>query len=405
MRISELGILNSQEQSSILDTTPPTSTKSSYRSLPSELICLVLDFVSPQDQETLAAACKVNRQWYFAATPYLYRYPKITSVNYTKFVTTISPSSTPVKPSRFGGLVKRIDLSRIVHDSRPSSIARLLHRTQGSLEEFVAPQAAFGYIALVAVGNCKQLRLLDLSLVSQLIELEALFQHIQDLPQLVTLFFPRSSIFDRGKSAFSWPPRLERFSLAGRIGDSFLINTCVPATLHELQIAHCPFIRDTSIKHLLKKASHQLTVLSINYHIPCLSFNAFDKVLVICPHLERLTISVDYVSAHLFDEENSPAGHPLRWLSLESSGNPGVEKKITPDDVFIAVAEERLSELRVVRASKRLGWEEENSRRMMIDLNELLETRAEEKGETGAGVWNFDSEYSGKTEAFRGFLK
>jgi hypothetical protein len=136
-----------------------------------------------------------------------------------------------------------------------------------------------------------------------------------------------------------------------------------------------------------------------------LGFNAFDKVLIICPHLEKLTIAVDYVSAHLFDEENSPSGHPLRWLNLESSGNPGVEKKITPDDVFIAVAEERLSELRVVRASKRLGWEQENSKSMMMDLNELLETRAEEKGETGAGVWNFESEYSCKSEAFRGFLK
>ncbi|PWW79929.1 hypothetical protein C7212DRAFT_355900 [Tuber magnatum] len=391
MRIFELGILDSQGEPPIPDTTPPASTKSPSLSLPSELICLVLDFLPPRDQETLAAVCKVNRQWYLAATPYLYRYPKITSLNYTKFVTTICPSNTHVNPSRFGGLVKRIDLSRIVHDSTPSLNAKLLHRTQVSLEEFVAPQAAFGYAALVAVRNCKQLRLLDLSLVSQSIKLESLFQHIQDLPRLVTFYFPRSSTLDHGKSTFNWPPRLERFSLAGRIGDSFLINTCLPSTLHELQIAHCPFVKDTSI--------------NINYHIPCLGFNAFDKVLIICPHLKKLTIAVDYVSAHLFDEENSPSGHPLRWLDLESSGNPGVEKKITPDDVFIAVAEERLSELRVVRASKRLGWEEENSRRMMMDLNELLETRAEEMGETGAGVWNFESEYSGKCEAFRGFLR
>ncbi|CUS15438.1 unnamed protein product [Tuber aestivum] len=406
MRIFELGTPNPQEPSILnTSTTPPASTKSPPLSLPGELICLVLDFLSPRDQETLAAVCKVNRQWYFAAIPYLYRYPKITSLNYTKFITTICPSGTHVKPSRFAGLVKRINLSRIVHDSSPSSNARLLHRTQGSLEEFVAPQASFGYAALVAVRNCKQLRLLDLSLVSQPIKLESLFQNIQDLPHLVTLYFPRSSTLDNSKSTFNWPPRLERFSLAGRIGDSFLINTCLPSTLHELQIAHCPFVKDTSIKYLLNRSSHQLTVLSINYHIPCLGFNAFDRVLNICPHLEKLTIAVDYVSAHLFDEENTPSGHPLRWLDLESSGNPGVEKKITPDDVFIAIAEERLSELRVVRASKRLGWEERNSRRMMMDLNELLETRAEHLGETGAGVWIFESEYSGKGEAFRGFLR
>lgn len=124
-------------------------------------------------------------------------------------------------------------------------------------------------------------------------------------------------------------------------------------------------------------------------------------MLIICPHLEKLTIAVDYVSAHLFEEENSPAGHPLRWLNLDSSGNPGVEIKITPDDIFIAVAEERLSELRVVRAGKKLGWGEK-SKRMVVDLNELLETRAEEKGETGAGVWIFENDYSGQCEAFKG---
>lgn len=299
--------------------------------------------------------------------------------------------------------MKRIDLSRIVHDSRPSLLARLLRRTHGSLEEFVAPQTAFGHIALVAVGNCQQLRLLDLSLVSQSIELKTLFRYIQDLPHLVTLYFPPSSISDGSKLAFNWPPRLKCISLAGGIENSFLTNTRVPSTLHELQIAHCPFVKDSSIKHLLNKASHQLTVLSINYHIPCLGFNALDKVLIICPHLKKLTIAVDYVSGHLFEEENSPAGHPLRWLNLDSSGNPGVEKKITPDDVFIAVAEERLSELRVVRARNKLGWRA-NSKRMVVDLNELLETRAEEKGETGAGVWIFENDYSNQCEAFRGWL-
>ena len=126
-------------------------------------------------------------------------------------------------------------------------------------------------------------------------------------------------------------------------------------------------------------------------------------MLIICSHLKKLTIAVDYVSAHLFEEENSPAGHPLRWLNLDSSGSPGVEKKITPDDVFIAVAEERLSELRVVRARKRLRWGED-SKRMVADLDELLETRAEEKGETGAGVWIFENDCSNQCEAFRGRL-
>lgn len=39
--------------------------------LPMELVCLILDFVNPSDQETFAAACKVCRQWNLAARSYL----------------------------------------------------------------------------------------------------------------------------------------------------------------------------------------------------------------------------------------------------------------------------------------------------------------------------------------------
>ncbi|RPB08729.1 hypothetical protein P167DRAFT_538976 [Morchella conica CCBAS932] len=398
-----------EQRRSILELTPPPSPvavvgKKKLVTLPMELICLALDFVNPRDQKTFAAASKVCRQWYFAATSHLYCYPKITSQNYLKFVSTISPTSTAVKTTPLSSLIRRLDLSRIVHEGKPSFTARLLRRTHTSLEEFVAPQASFGYICLVALSHCKKLRLLDLSLVSQSVSLDSLFINIQDLPHLLTLKFPRSSIFDRGKVEFRWPARIEKFSLAGGISNSFLINATIPPTLKELQISHCPFAKNASIHNLLNKLSQQLTSLSVGYNIPCLPYNALDKILIMCPNLTKLLVAVDYISCHMFDEDNTPVGHPLRRLDLDSSGNLGIEHKVSPDEVFIAVAEERLSELRIVRVSKKLGWSV-RAQSNMEDLVDLLEAKSEERGENGAGVgvWEFDNAGE-ERETFRGFL-
>lgn len=130
-----------------------------------------------------------------------------------------------------------------------------------------------------------------------------------------------------------------------------------------------------------------------------------------CPNLVKLLVAVDYISCHMFDEENTPAGHPLRRLDLESSGNLGVEHKVTPDEVFIAVAEERLPELRIVRVSTRLGWMTK-SKSNVEDLVDLLEAKKEERGGVGGGggkeeevgVWEFDSGGDCGRETFRGYL-
>jgi hypothetical protein len=111
------------------------------------------------------------------------------------------------------------------------------------------------------------------------------------------------------KFKYRWPPRIERFSLAGGVSDSFLINTCVPPTLRELHISHCPFAKDASIKYLkylLSRLSNQLTILSVNYHIPYLSDNALDKMLVICPNLVPFTIAVECLITHIQRGEHAP---------------------------------------------------------------------------------------------------
>ncbi|CCX04967.1 Similar to F-box protein YDR306C; acc. no. Q06640 [Pyronema omphalodes CBS 100304] len=400
----ENGELPGNERPSMLELTPPPTPKRNGHAgianfLPMEIICLVLEFVGSKEQEVFAATSQVSRLWYHASQPFLYRYPKITGKNYNAFVTTISPSSTNIKPCALGSLVKRLDLSHLVHEGRPSQNARLLRRVQASLEEFVAPQASFGYNCIVALGHCHKLRILDLSLISQAVNLDDLFRHICDLPNLQALNFPRSSILTRPKTKFQWPQKLERFSLSGAILDYFMQEQSVPESLQSLQslnslhISHCPFTKQNSIICLLSALSQQLTTLSINYPMPCLAFNALDNVLNLCPNLTYLLLAADYISSHFFDEGSSPANHPLRRLDLDSSGNPGVEHKVQPNDVFIAIAEDRLPQLRVVRVSRRLKWLALERSEDVEDLIEILEQQAEDAGDHGpTGVWEWGDE-------------
>lgn len=63
-----------QGRPSALELTPPPSPAPPGKAsvtLPMELVCLALDFINPRDQRTFAAASKVCRQWYFAATSHL----------------------------------------------------------------------------------------------------------------------------------------------------------------------------------------------------------------------------------------------------------------------------------------------------------------------------------------------
>ncbi|KAI5845974.1 hypothetical protein BZA05DRAFT_342117 [Tricharina praecox] len=367
------------EPASILELTPPpTPTRDgklgTANIIPMEILCLILEFVNPKRQDVFAATSKVSRLWYHASAPFLYRCPKITGNNYLKFAAIISPSSTLIKPSSLGSLVKRLDLSALVYQGRPSLNARLLRRVQANLEEFVAPQTTFGYNCIVALGHLQKLRLLDLSLISQSVNLDDLFQHIGDLPNLRTLNFPRSSVLAQPQTRFLWPKRLESFSLSGAILDYFLHETQLPETLHELHISHCPFTRSGSVIRLAAALSLQLTSLSITYPMPCLAFNALDNILNMCPHLTYLLIAVDYISNHFFD---FGLGHPLKRLDLDSSGNPGVEHKVSPNDVFIAVAEDRLPDLRIVRVSRLLKWVV-REKGDVDDLVDMLEAKARE---------------------------
>jgi hypothetical protein len=114
--------------------------------LPQEIIVNIISFV-PDDtsaQKTYHAACLVSRHWHFAATSFLYHYPKISGRNYQAFVRKVCPSvNAHIQKSAVAGLVKVLDMSALVHDGSKSLTARLLGRLKNNLEQFVAPQRSF----------------------------------------------------------------------------------------------------------------------------------------------------------------------------------------------------------------------------------------------------------------------
>lgn len=343
-----------------------------------------------------------------------YRYPKITSKNYAKFVRTICPAlaSRSHKPSPLAALIHQLDLSHIVHEGRASYTARLLRRAAPSLEEFVAPQSSFGISCISALPRLLRLQHLDLSLVSQTVELRELFLRLRDLPLLTSLDFPRSTTFahptpdapategERGEieavavqTTVHWPQALRHISLAGSIPHVDRATHAIPPGLTDVHMSHFPTEVAEAVLSFVLQLGTQLRRLSISYRIPRLGRAALDSLLFFAPNVDELLVAVDYISPKFFSRLHIAPAHPLRRLILDSTGDLRTDEKIEPNDVWTAVDEGLLSNLRVVRVSSRLNWLTKYNKDV-LELQELLETLAEEAGENSAeaGVWEFNSE-------------
>ncbi|KAI9779813.1 MAG: hypothetical protein M1839_007126 [Geoglossum umbratile] len=393
------------------DLPKPPTRRSPHVHLPTELVLAIFSFLphGRASQSTFYACVLVSRQWYEAGIRHLYHSPYLTPRAFLSFVATVVPMSSKLsgRGDQLAGFVRRLDMSHLVHDGRRKSFtAKLLARMRGSLEEFVAPAAAFAWAdsflttklpksltnnpfrvnCFAALSKCASLRSLDLALISESISLSELFHALRALPQLQTLCFPRSSNYHRGLgvNCFTWPPSLRALTLAGGISDTFLLTANnVPPTLDTLTIEYCPFAKGSAVRNLLAKLAPQLTNLKISYHIPTLHYNALDRLLLICPYLHTLTIAVDYISSDFFHEDNAPnPSHPLYLLTLESSGSLGVDQKIGPNDIYIAVCEGGLSNLRQVRVSQRLGWTSNEMKTDVSDLVHLLKVKEGEDAES-----------------------
>ncbi|KAK9378110.1 uncharacterized protein V2V93DRAFT_376862 [Kockiozyma suomiensis] len=329
-----------------------------------------MSFVPSPFPVALAYVC---RAWYHAGICHVYRRPRLYPKNYLDFVTTISSSDV------LGKYVHVLDLRFTIQSGKNSYTSRLLRRCSKTVEEFYAPQTSFGYAPLISVRHCSHLRVLDLSLVSETVDLRELFLAIKNLQQLTVLNFPRSSVFCVDFQDDLWPPNLSTLGLAGGISDEFLLYTQFPHTITELTMAHCPFVKMSAVRSLLKQLGPSLTALRITFPMPALGFNALDTMLTLCPFLHRLVVSTDYITHRLISSENCAENHPLEVLDLDCSGMLGQSHKIQADDIALAILEGRLPKLRVVRASLKLGWSKDDE-----EVSELIEVLSEKED---GGLW------------------
>lgn len=261
---------------------------------------------------------------------------------------------------KFNNMVNTLDMSQIVQSGKNSFVSKLLRRTSESLEVYIASQSSFGTAPLIALKSCARLKVLDLRLVSESVNLFELFKAIEKLPELEQLCFPRSSVICESFD-FVWPKKLWYLRLQGGVTDEFASKVQFPSTITKLELAHCPHLTNTGLDAILMKIGFGLTSLSITYPMPKLGEDGADRSFWYCPELRKFTVDVAYISWELFSEdllvELEEGYRPLRHLQIESTGYMGMCSKITPNDITIAVDEERLPSLRSITLSAMLGWD------------------------------------------------
>ncbi|KFY69969.1 hypothetical protein V499_09582 [Pseudogymnoascus sp. VKM F-103] len=394
-----LGATGTEEKLPSMSPSQPalvaTSTPGKEIELPLEVLIQIVSYIPrrQQYQKTLWACCLVSRAWYSAAVMLLYERPHIGGGNFQEFVATICPSKNAhIRKSQLAGMVKNLDMGSLVHDGSKSLTARLLGRLKGSLEEFVAPQASFSINSFAALAKCKNLKFLNLSLMSASISIRVLFQTLKSLDKLETLFFPRTSNQDEGReSPYDWPPKLQALHIAGGVDDYFLRvhATNIPSSVERISIQHCSQIYTEALQEFLLTVGPQLRHLTLRHPLIKLPPGVLNGVLQWCPNLVALRISVDYVSDALL-ESNGVKCHPLRVLELDCSNSADAEVGISPDSIWLAIDNGYLPDLRSIIVNARLAWQAtERLRTSVSDLVELVQERERKNPlKLTPGVWS-----------------
>ena len=296
----------------------------------------------------------LSKLLYAALVPLVYHHPVLKATNFYGFVDAIT------KKRHLGRQVKQLDMSTVVQLGKNAFVAKLLKRLAPSLETFVAPCTSFGFGPLLALKNCLNLKILDLSLVLEMLDLGELFRLVSRLQHLTHLAFPRSLVEITDYETICWPPRLAHLHISGGVTDDFLIKLTFPLTITTLEFSNCPQIHDSGFHDILLKVGRNLTCFRIQYPMPNLSLGALDVVFNYAPFLKELEVLVEYVLGTFFDEDNlvPDPQRPLRVLYLGSLGSLGTTTKLDPIDLAIALDDGRLPNLKHVITLARLGWGE-----------------------------------------------
>jgi hypothetical protein len=332
-----------------------------------------------------------NRQWYDVGIHTLYEEPYLTGHAYTLFVRTICPSiNVGIKHSELAGLVKKLNLSTIVHQGSKSTTARLLSRLKPSLEAFTAPQASFAINCWASLSGCTQLRLLDLSLISEAISYQNLYRTLKKLQQLEILCMPRCSTqFEKDSDTtlslrLDWPPRLKHLTLSGSVHGKFLWEIIrqpeqFPLTLSSMSVMHCPGLEYVGIKSLLRTLANTLTRAELR-NLPAVKQGRFNRILDWLPRLNCLIVATDYIDQNFgyMPEDFSPSRYleskPLQSLTLLTSGHNDVDpsRAFSCGDLFDLIDMRFLGRMRYIVVAKSTGWDGSNEGAELEALKDLL---------------------------------
>lgn len=357
-----------------LDANKESQQIDSQPKLPLELILLILEMTPNPYCTNHLLLC---REIYWSFLWKIYEDPNLAAGNLLTFLDVISgdnaayvrkdedPTGQPKNlkltlKRKFQNMVKCLNLTNVVQSGKNSYMSKLLRRTSGSLEIFVSSQSSFGAAPLVSVRSCLKLKVLDLRLVSESVNLVELFKSIEYLPELEQLCFPRSSV-TCDEYDFNWPKNIWYLRLQGGITDIFARNVRFPSSITTLELAHCPHLTRAGLDNILLNIGINLTKLSITYPMPKVGEDGADRSFWFCPNLKSFSVDIAYISWELFSEELlvplEEFERPLRSITIESTGYMGVCEKLSPNDITVAVDEDRLPCLKRFGISAMLGWD------------------------------------------------
>ena len=345
-------------------------------SLPVEILVRILEILQCKGH-LRPKHLVINRLFFSIVFPMIYNTPHLKATNFYLFVDTINNNK------KAGEHIVQLDLLRVIQSGKNAYVSKLLKRSRKLLQLFVAPQTSFGYAPLLSLKHCEHLKILDLRLVSETLDLDELFRLIKLLQRLTHLSFPRSSVAinDEACGQLEWPPQLSFLRLSGGISDSFLMGTNFPESITQLEFAHCPAIREDGFQQMLRQMGLNLRLLRVQYPMPLFKEKLIDCVFDMCPNLLSLEIAVDYISSEFFDEENlgyMDRPRPLKALYIEASGMLGTSTRIDPIDLAVALNDERLPHLKNIRCTAKLGWDPNS---------EYVSYIATEMDERGGGIY------------------
>ena len=246
-------------------------------------------------------------------------------------------------------------------------------------------------ISLAAISKSYQLRQLDLTLVSQSIELSDLLRALKKLESLEKLLLPKAwSAPYRGYETMfckEWPGKLKEIHLNGVFNEINLTTLRnIPKTATHLWIEQRYELQSASfVSTFLEAAGGHLRFLRfLQRPTSDWSRPMLQAIHTHCRQLEHLSINVELFAARGMDVLQGLKPTPTySRLDLDYSGIPGFGKRLgwSLRQLVDVLYDNALPSVRKVGIARSLGWTESPEMASQIaDIDILLKAMARDDG-------------------------